>query len=221
MLHRDGNQHAHALWQICPPCPAATHSRSNHFSNETFGHTSRKLNCSYSWSAYPCCCLQCHWTVLGVPGGVMCSRFVSSIAQKRLQKLIKLRFQSQISSCKCINFNGRYHNFDKNCSEVRGYIGTGGGKSTPQTRAFGNNSRKDLAIGAMYNISLRDNIPRILLSSPHPSWEPEHDVESSPSYVAAGSRWRSLLLHKTILQPSCVNGHDTAFCRQTEVLERT
>lgn len=46
-----------------------------------------------SLSAYPCCYLQCrHWTVLGVPGGVLHSKFVSSVAQNRPQKLIQLRF---------------------------------------------------------------------------------------------------------------------------------
>lgn len=43
-------------------------------------------------SAYPCCCLQWHRTVLGVPGGVLCSKFVVTVAENRPQKLIKLRF---------------------------------------------------------------------------------------------------------------------------------
>lgn len=42
VLHRDGNQHACSPWQICPPRPAATYLRLNHFSNY-FGDTEEKL----------------------------------------------------------------------------------------------------------------------------------------------------------------------------------
>lgn len=45
VLHRDGNQHACSPWQICPPRPAATYSRLNHFSNLSFGHRREVTGC--------------------------------------------------------------------------------------------------------------------------------------------------------------------------------
>lgn len=78
-------------------------------------------------SAYPCCCLSCHWTALGVPGGVLCS-----------------------------------------------------------------------PVGGL-----------TMMWNGHPS-----------TLLQAPGR-EVLLLHMSVLWPLCITGHDTAFCRETEVLERS